>query len=484
MSSDRTPADAGGLERHFGLLHATALNVTMIVGAGVFVTVPRLLGELPGPPALLAWLAAGILIVVDGLIWSELAATLPGSGGSYLYLLEAFGRERWGRFMAFLFVWQFLISGPLEIASGMIAIALFANGVSPEFAAFDQAWSWEILIGHWQEDPLLLKFSPARVSVVLLGLFLIFLLYRRITFLSKLTMTFWAGVLGVIAWILIDGAFHFDPEIALAYTPADGTPKNGYILGMGGAMLWAIYSYLGYYNVCYISDEVRDPGRTLPRSILLSALLVCVLFAGLHLAFLGTVNWRDVPTESPAVDVYNLPAVFMEKLHGPWAASLVSLLLIWSCLGSAFAALLGYSRIPFGAARNGHFFAIFGRVHPVHRIPHLSLLLVGGLTLLWSFFDLANVVNALIVTRILEQFIGQIVAVVLLRRTQPERPRPYRMFLYPMPCVVALIGWLYVYLAAGLAYIVLGLATLAVGATAFTVWSWWTRRWPFQPLSV
>jgi amino acid transporter len=463
------------LQRHFGLLQATALNVTMIVGAGVFITIPLMLGELPGPWALLGWVAAGLLILVDSLIWSELAATLPGSGGTYLYLLECFGRDRWGRLMAFLFVWQFLISGPLEIASGLIAITLFAGGVSEAFNAFNQRYALPYVLAEWQGKDLLVEISPARVMVVGAGILLLVLLYRRITFLGKLTVTFWVGVLGVIFWILIEGALRFDPAIAFAAPPPDIEPANGYAIGLGAAMILAIYSYLGYYNVCYISDEVRDPGRTIPRSIQVSALLVCVLFIGLHLAMLGTVRWQDVP----ARDDVNLPAVFMRQIHGPWAATLVSLCLIWSCLGAAFAALLGYSRIPYGAARHGHFFAVFGRVHPTYCIPHLSLLLVGGLTLFWSFFDLANVINALIVTRILEQFIGQIVGVVLLRRTQPERPRPYRILLYPLPCLIAMVGWLYVYGCAGWPFMVLGLVTLLAGTAAFFGWSWWTRQWPF-----
>src|SRR5947209_11030339 len=133
----RLPAkESDGLQRHFGLLQATALNVTMIVGAGVFITIPLMLKVLPGPYALLGWLGAGALILVDGLIWSELGAALPGSGGSYLYLLECYGRERWGRLMAFLFIWQFLISGPLEVGSGLIAISTFATQVTPAFKDF------------------------------------------------------------------------------------------------------------------------------------------------------------------------------------------------------------------------------------------------------------------------------------------------------------------------------------------------------------
>src|SRR3954454_10493944 len=99
----------------------------MIVGAGVFITIPLMLKELPGPWALLGWLIAGALILVDGLIWSELGAALPGSGGSYLYLLESYGPKRWGRLTAFLFIWQFMLSGPLELASGLIAMDVFSQ---------------------------------------------------------------------------------------------------------------------------------------------------------------------------------------------------------------------------------------------------------------------------------------------------------------------------------------------------------------------
>jgi amino acid transporter len=469
--------DAPALQRHFGLLHATALNVSMIVGAGVFVTIPLMLGKLPGPFALLGWVAAGGLMLVDGLIWAELGATLPGSGGSYLYLLESYGRRRWGRLMAFLFIWQFLISGPLEVASGLIAIAVFSTAFHPAYAAFNDHWTWNVVFA--KDAGLSLTVSPARLVAVAVGALILALLYRRMRTLRWLTVTVWLGVLAVIAWILVEGALRFDPRVAFdSPGAAEGRPAD-FAAGLGGAMILAMYSYLGYYNVCYIGEEVRDPGRTIPRSILLSALLVCVLFVGLHLAMLGVVPWRDVPTASPEVDTYNLPAEFMRRAHGDWAAVAVTAFLVWSCFGSAFAALLGYSRIPYAAARQGHFFPVFGRVHPRRHIPHVALLLVGGLTLCWTFFDLANVINALIATRILEQFIGQVVGVALLRRSQPARPRPFRMYLYPVPCAVALVGWLYLYVSAGGWFVAFGLVTLLVGGLVFLLWTWRTRQWPF-----
>jgi amino acid transporter len=292
-----------------------------------------------------------------------------------------------------------------------------------------------------------------------------------------LTVTVWVGVLGLIAWLLVEGACRFDPQVAFDFAGADW--PHDYGRGLGGAMVLAMYSYLGYYNVCYIGEEVRDPERTIPRSILLSAVLVGVLFVGVHLALLGVVPWHEVPTDSPAADTYNLPAVFMKGAHGHWAVVAVTALLVWSCFGSAFAGMLGYSRIPYAAARHGHFFASFARVHPQHHIPHVALLFVGGLTLFWTLFDLQSVIFALVITRILEQFIAQVVGVVLLRRLQPDRARPFRMFMYPVPCGIALVGWLFLYLSAGWWFIGLGLVTLLAGCGAFVLWTWRTRQWPF-----
>src|SRR5947208_3441858 len=244
------PTESAGLQRHFGLLQATALNVTMIVGAGVFITIPLMLKELPGPYALLGWVVAGALMLVDGMIWSELGATLPGSGGSYLYLLECYGRQRWGRLMAFLFIWQFLISGPLEIASGLIAMAQFSNGLSPQFEEFNQDHTYQL--APWEGLELPLFFDPSRVLAILLGVLMLFLLYRRITILGRLTMTFWIGVLAAIAWILAEGLLHFDADKAFDFSGRASSPPEEFAVRLGSVMTLAIYSYLGYYNVCYI----------------------------------------------------------------------------------------------------------------------------------------------------------------------------------------------------------------------------------------
>jgi amino acid transporter len=460
------------LARGLGLWPAVAINITQIVGAGVFATIPLILGVLPGPYALLAWLVAGVLILADSMVWGELGAALPSAGGSYHFLLEGYGRSKWGRLMAFLFVWQILISGPLEIGSGLVAAAQFSTAIDPAFKEFDETHTWKVEYEIDKDTKIGAAFGPSRLLGFALGVAILLLLYRRVTTLGRLSVIFLVGVLGTIAWVLVEGAMRFDPALAFAPAPEPVAGAKPFPLALGAGMGLAIYSYFGYYNVCYLGGEVRDPARTIPRSILISAIAVVVLFALLHLAIVGVVPWQEA-----AKSTDNLTADFMTRVRGPWAARVVTVCLVGSCFASSFSGALGYSRVPFAAARDGHFYRAFAAVHPTHQIPHRSLLLVGGLMLFWSFFNLDTVITALLVTRILEQFVAQVFALVLLRRTRG--PGPWRMWLYPLPCVVALVGWLFVYLTTGWLFMLIGAITMLAGLAAFLAWARLTDGWPF-----
>jgi amino acid transporter len=447
----------------------------------VFATIPLILGVLPGPYALLAWLVAGVLILFDSLIWGELGAALPAAGGSYHFLLESYGRHRWGRLMAFLFVWQILISGPLEIGSGLVAAAQFSTAFG-DVKTFDEKYTHkaEIVIAD-ADDPAERKtigiaFGPTRLFGFALGVAIIALLYRRVTTLGKLSVIFLVGVFAVLLWVIVDGALHFSPSVAFDASLADGERPANWGWAVGGGMSFAIFSYFGYYNICYLGAEVRDPARTIPKSILLSSLIVVVLFTLTHLALVGVVPWRET-LSGEAKD--NLTAVFMDRLHGAWARNLITLLLIGSCFASCFSGMLGYSRVPYAAAKEGHFFRWFAAVHPRLHIPHRALLLIGGMVLFWSFFGLDDIIKALVTTRILEQFVAQVFGVMMLRHLQPDRPRPWRMWLYPLPCLVALVGWLFVYISTGTFFIALGATTLVCGLGVFIIWAMQTDQWPF-----
>jgi amino acid transporter len=450
-------SSAPRLTRRFGLLHATALNMSNMIGIGPFITIPVLLSAMGGggPQAMLGWLAALLIALPDGLIWSELGAAMPGSGGSYLYLRQAFGPQTFGRLMAFLFIWQFILSGPLEIASGCIGFAQYLVFLWPGMSE-RQA-----------------QFVAAGVAVLTVAL-----LYRQISAIGKITVNLWIGTLLTVLIVIVAGASHFDPRIAFDFPPHAFDFSLGFVFGLGAAARVGLYDYLGYYDVCYIGDEVKEPGRVIPRSILLSLGVVAVFYIAINLSLIGVVPWREfVPAKDPPAPVASM---FMERLYGYKVAAVFTVMVLWTAVGSIFALMLGYSRIPYAAARNGDFFRVFGSLHPTKNFPHVSLLVIGAVTVLCSFLPLMTVIDALLITRIAVQFIGQAVAVILLRRRAPNMERHYRMWLYPWPVFVALAGWLFVFASAGLKLICLGLGSLAVGVLVFAAWSWKTGRWPFD----
>ena len=444
------------LERRFGLLQATALNMSNMIGIGPFITIPLLMTALGGPQALLGWLVALTIVVADGMVWAELGAMLPGSGGTYRYLREGFGSERFGRLMAFLFIWQFILSGPLEIASGYIGFANYARYILPDLSR-----------------------SGAIGLATLVGVVNIALLYRRIDSIGTLTVTLWVGTLVTTLAVIVSGAFHFDPAVAFDFPEGAFHFSTGFLFGLGAAARVGIYDYLGYYNICYIGDEVRDPGRVIPRSILISVLAVAIIYIAINLSIIGVVPWREfVPnTAHPQSDF--IVSIFMEKLYGSSVATAFTLLVLWTAFGSVFALLLGYSRIPYAAATDGTFFKVFAKVHPDKHFPHVSLLLIGVIAIAASTLSLGMVIDALITTRILIQFMGQIVAVALLRRDRPDLERPFRIWLYPVPNLVALAGWVFVFSTSGATVILFGLVTLLAGVAAFGLWTWKTAQWPF-----
>jgi len=439
------------LTRGFGLLQATALNITNMVGVGPFITVPLLMATMNGPQAMLGWITGAVIVVADGLIWSELGAALPGSGGSYHFLREAYGRETWGRLMAFLFIWQFVISGPLEIASGMIGFGSYS------------AYLWPGLTIRGQQ---LVAAGVGVVAVILLS--------RQIHFLGKVTVTLWIGTVATMAVVLVAGLPHFNPKLAFDFPPGAFAFQRGFFLGLGGATLVAVYNYMGYYDVCYIGDEVRDPAKVIPRSILYSIAVCAVGYILIHLSLIGVVPWRE------AINSSFIASEFMQRLYGRGAAIVITVMILWTAFGSVFALLLGYSRIPYAAAKDGYFFRAFGKLHPKKNYPYVSLLVLGAVSIGAAFFRLDQVVSALITTRILVQFMGQVFAVPLLRKKLSDSARPYKMLLYPLPAVIAFFGWAFVFTTSGWKYVAVGIATLLLGVIVFLVRARMTATWPFR----
>jgi amino acid transporter len=437
MSSTSQPHQ---LHRSFGLLQAAAMNMSNMVGVGPFLTIPLILAAMGGPQAMLGWIVGALLAICDGMVWAELASTVPASGGTFEYLKVAYAGTRLGRLLPFLFIWQFILSGPLEVASGNIGFGQYLSYLVPLTDAQQ----------HW---------VAAGVGVLV-----VLLLYRKIEAVGKLMVALWAGVMFTLAVVLISGLPYFDTAKVFDFSPGAFSFSIGFLLGLGSAMSKVMYTFLGYYSVCYIGDEVKEPARTIPRSILISVIVVAAIYLVVNISVLGVVPWQE------AMKSQFVASEFMERLYGRVGAVLFTLLICWTAFASVFALMLGYSRVPYAAARDGFFFSAFAKLHPRADFPHVSLLVLGAVVVGASFFTLEAVIDALMSTRIVVQFIAQIGAVALLRKQ--GRATGFRMVLYPLPSLIALAGWTYIFATSGVPYVLGGLATLGVGIAAYAVWSW------------
>jgi basic amino acid/polyamine antiporter, APA family len=303
--------------------------------------------------------------------------------------------------------------------------------------------------------------TGTRLISVGVGALVIALLYRGITAIGKMAVVLCVGMLVTVLWVIISGFLNFNSKLAFDFPPGAFTFSTGFFAGFGSAMLIAMYDLLGYYDICYVGGEVRNPERVIPRSIIYSVIAIAGIYLLTTLSIISVIPWRE------AMHSKFIASEFIEKLYGTKAAGLVTALVLWSAFASIFALLLGYSRIPYAAAINGHFFKSFSRLHPTGRFPYVSLLVMGGLSIVASLWSLDQVITALLTSRILVQFIAQIIALDYIRRHRPEIPRPFRMWLYPIPSVIAFLGWMYIFATSGWIYVGFGLLTLAAGVVVF-----------------
>jgi amino acid transporter len=442
-----------GFIQALGLPSATALNMAQMVGIGPFITIPLIIGAMGGPQAVLGWVVGALIALVDGLVWAELGAAMPRSGGTYTFLREAF-QYRTGRLMPFLFVWSTILATPLIMSTGMIGMTDYLG----YFFSMSSLESHFIAVG----------FTVITVA----------LLYRRIDSVARLTNILWVAMIVTVAVTIIAAFSHFSPHLAFTY-PAGAWHLDGkFFTGLGAGLVLAIFDYFGYYTVTYVGDEVRNPGKTVPWSIIFSILAVLVIDLTMNIGMIGVVPWQ-VAEKSTTIGTD-----FMLRAWGRPGAAVLAILIIICAFASVYTGLLGASRLPFNAARENLFFKPFGRLHPRLHFPHISLLVMGVVTAIACFLPLTTVINALIALTLWTQFIAQVAALTILRRRQPGLKRPYRQWLYPVPSILALAGWIYIFQASGWSAIRLAIAWTILGVIAFLIWARFEHVWPFGPKEV
>lgn len=438
-------------ERRLGLLQATAINMIDMVGIGPFITLPMVIGMMNGPYFLYAWLAGALLSFVDAMIWSELGAAFPKAGGSYNFLKEAYGPTRGGRMMSFLFVWQTMIQAPLVIASAAIGFAAYLSYLVPMGPMASKAVSGAVVV------------------------LIVVLLYRRIETIGKISVLLWVGVLFTLLWI-IGGGISYGHFLEPVKHLNDGLHVDyAFIAAIGFSSVKTIYSYLGYYNVCHLGGEIKDPARNIPRSMFISIAGIAVLYLAMNISVTSVIPWYE------AKDSAYVISVFIQKLAGHTAAVVMTCLVLWVAFASVFSATLGYSRIPYAAAVDGAFFSVFAKLHPTRNFPYVSLLALGAVAFVFSLlFRLSDVISAILAMRILIQFIGQAVGLLVLRRKLGRQAFPYRMPLFPAGVLLAIALWAGILVSTGLQMVLSGLAVIAAGVVVYLLKARRQREWPFQ----
>ncbi len=429
------------LDRSLGLIHATASNMATMVGIGPFITIPLIISAMGGPQAMLGWAAGAIIAISDGQVWAELSTSIPGEGGSYVYLREAYKRY-FGKLAAFLFIWTFLLSGPLEIASGFVGMVQYASFIWP-----------------------VLNETNIRILAFTVGVFTIVLHYNRVRFVGAVTVFLWIVMLATVSITIFVGLTHFHVKDAFVFTHGWFSFSWGFVSGLGSATLIAMYDLMGYYNICYLEEEVKRPEYVFPRAIIFSVIGVTIIYAVMNISILATMPWQEIAKSTHvASDMFN-------QILGRHAAVILTVLVIITAYGSTYSLMMSYSRLPFAAARDGFFFKWLGEIHPKKHFPHFSLLTVGLMTCIASLFNLDFIIAASLSSRILIQFLGQIIGLTLMRKNEPGRKRPFKMWLYPIPSIIAFFGFSFIFISSGLEAIGVGVVWMIIGVIIYFKWS-------------
>jgi amino acid transporter len=441
------------LIRGMGLVQSTAVNMLEMIGIGPFITIGVILSAMGGPQAVLGWFLGALFSVCDGMVYAELGAAMPGAGGAYIYFREAFNPRSWGRLFSFLFLWEMIFVAPLGISAACVGFAEYTHYFLPGLT-------------HAGVGGL------AALTCVLMA----FLLYRPIKTVGRMSVVMLGVVLTAMFWVIGTGVVHMNTKLAFDFPSGAFHPSKSFFFGLAAATLVAMYNYGGYNNITYLGGEVENPAKNIPRAIVFSVLIVAVLYLLMSMVIIGTIPWREAAVSHAVV------SEFIGKLHGPRAAAVMTCLILGATLGGIFTMILGYSRILYAAGAEGNFFKVFGRVHPTGRFPTVSLLAIIAMAIPLCWLSLERLLSALMIIQIVFQFVPQIFAVFAIRMYRKEIHRPYGMWLYPVPALVALAGWIYVATTPEQRqFLDTAVLLLLFGLGAYLLRSRALRSWPFAP---
>ena len=404
------------LQRGLGLLEATTLVVGGTIGASIFLVPSAVAAEVNAPGlALLTWVLTGFLALTGALSFAELASAIPETGGTYQFLKRAFP----GTPIAFLFGWMMFFAyaaGATAVVTSMAA--QYAGHFLARFVEFD-------------------GMAPRAFAVGIIGLlaFTNCLGVRQgAQTQNVLTFLKLGGILAIVGICFFVGEGKSSPFQPMLPPETSGAEIVG---SVGTAMILSIFSYSGWYFITHVAGEVRDPARTLPRSIFIGIGIVLVLYLAVNAGFLYALPFDRVKS-SPRIAADALDAAV-----GPLGADVIAVVVILSALGSSNAQLLNYPRIVFSLSRDGYFFERLGRIHPTRQTPTVAIIAFASVA---AFFALIGTYQQILsfVGFVIQLFMAlTVVGLIVLRRREPELPRPFKVPGYPIVPLLylAILTW-------------------------------------------
>jgi basic amino acid/polyamine antiporter, APA family len=446
MTTENSKSGTGELPRVLGLFSIVGIVIGSVIGSGIFIVPAAVAAQVRAPLLMLAvWVAGGLLSFFGALSFAELGAAYPRAGGMYVYL-----REAYGSLVAFLFGWTLF----LVIDSG--SIATLAVAFSSKYLTYFFALS---------------PVAQKGIAICLVA-FLVGVNYLGVRWGALLQNVLMVIKVGAILAVTVLVFLFAHGDTAHWTAPAEGGLPQNLASAFGVALVAVLWAYKGWEMATYTAGEFKDPGRNIPRGFLLGTGIVILLYLSANLAYLYVF---------PASSIAQAPRIAADAMNaalGPVGAAAISFIILFSIAGAANGNVLTAPRVLFAMSRDGLFFNKLGEVHPRFLTPHTAILAMG----IWS--------AVLCVSGTFEQFFPYVIfgwwiffsltifAVLILRRTRPALPRPYRTWGYPVTPVLFVLSALYISASTLITQPLNALAGLGIILTGVPVYWYWSRGRP------
>jgi len=455
----------------FGFWQAFGFNTMMMFGTGPFISIPYTVSSVdpPGPHALVGYSIALVACICDSLICGELGSMFPYSGGSATYLRHLYGKDSLGQLMSFMYLYQFLVAGPAEVASGFIAIAEYLVYFNSD------------VLGYW-----------SRVGISLAALIVsTLLLYRSNKEIGWVSVTLAAITIAAVVLAIIFGFINFNAEFLKVPEGAfDGKPGK-VLMSLAAATRFGVYDMTGYYDVCFMGDEVKNPRTTIPYSCITTAVVIGIIYLIVYVAVLGVLDWRvfqETYTDDFDGIQVGIMSLFFEEVIGKGFAQFFTVVVVITIFGSVYSMMAGFQHLLYAGAKDGFFFDVFAKRHPTKDIPHVALITLAVLSGAWCFFSLDTVIDAMTTLLVFLQFIGQAIGLLYYRYVTPkeEQPDGWRMPLYPLPVIIQIVLFFFIFITSpswllygGDPILDFSVIFMALGVVLFLFRAKSKKQWPF-----